>query len=206
MRNILLQTTAALAIWFSSGATLYAANTNAKSEISTTISQCLPTSVKGLETVMFSEAELASAKADRNTILAGYTAVKNKLTITAFIYDRTSQGNDADLNEMRNAAVDILTFRNDAKLGLEGDAKIHIGGKLTDALVAVFFWNDHGTDYRSFLYLFPFRDHYLKLRVTYIQPQDDKGETTKYVRDMTYELAKGICQLEPKEVLTTQSR
>ena len=164
-------------------------------EVSQITAQCLPASVDGLSTSTFSAEQLATAKKDRNTILAGYTGAKNKLTITVYVYDRLISKSDADLKEMKNAAASILMFNNGSELVADGTGTLPIAGTITDASVALFAWTDFDGEHGSFLWLVPVNKHYIKLRVTYLQPPDDKGENITYVRDMTFKVAKSICKL-----------
>ncbi len=139
------------------------------------VMQCFPTTINGFESTLIPDAQVEALKAYRNTNLAGYNTVPYHTAITLFVYDRDPLTNDQ--TEFTATISEVLSSHPSAELAMSGKGQVRVAGTSVEAQGGLFLWSEGETNYGSFLWLVPGDRQYLKIRATYVRPQEDKQVT-----------------------------
>ncbi len=156
--------------------------------------RCFPESVKHFEPVVFTDDIRNMHRANRHTLLAGYSSAKYQIEITAYYYDRDAWGTDTEKKELSDVTREILSARPGAEIALRGTADLPLGGVKTEANFVLFFWNDRDVQFGSMLWLVPIKGHYFKLRVTYVVPDGPQEDVLAFIKETTDSVVKATCR------------
>lgn len=155
---------------------------------------CLPGPIDGLETVQRSASQRAAMSAYRNTTVAGYNRPLHRLAITAYLFDRETDSESADTEELRNTITEILQSHKGAVLERSGKTDLVVGGVTAAGFGGMFRWSEGGDDLASFLWIVPRGSRYLKLRATYVRPHGGEGEAMGEVIKVSHRVAEYFCR------------
>lgn len=170
---------------------LFSESGNAQESIS---SSCFPPSINDLQAVQFSQ-ELQDANHKyRNTEISGYNAPEFKTAVTVYIYDKEPV--TELLQEFRTSGSQVLAMHSGTESPMNGPYKLSIAGKPVDGLLGIFLWSEGETDFGSFLWIGELSGKYVKLRTTYIRPeQDEQTEPAmQYAMTAMRSVADHVCQ------------
>lgn len=156
--------------------------------------KCFPESIEHFDTIVFTDDLRNKYKANRNTRVAGYSSAKYRVELTAYYYDRDTWVTGSDQKELIDSIREVLAAHPGAELSLQGEAELPLTGIETKADVAIFFWNEQGVSFGSFLWLIPAKTHYLKLRVTYVLPPGPQEDAIEFVKETTDRVVEATCR------------
>ena len=160
---------------------------------------CFPATIDDLQQVVFPKERLDAMRKYRNTEVAGYNSQQFNTAVTVYIYDKEPVKKLAQ--EFSSSASEILQTHAGAESPMSGPSKLNIGGKPTAGLLGVFLWSEGETDYGSFLWTGELAGQYVKVRTTYIRPEDDgqTGGAMQYAMAAMRNVAGHVCRAqEPK--------
>lgn len=154
---------------------------------------CFPAEIDELQAVQFPQEKLEELRGYRNTQIAGYNAAEFNTAITVYIYDKKPVEDLAQ--EFRASGSEIFAVHKGTESPMAGPVKLAIAGKQTDGLLGIFLWSEGETDFGSFLWLGEVSDKYVKIRTTYIRPeQDDQtASAMRFAMTAMHKVADHIC-------------
>ena len=154
---------------------------------------CFPAAIDGFETIVRTEDQAARLKANRNTVSGGYHAASGNTVITVFVYDREPGADDR--REGEAAIAEVLSAHSGSELASSGEGSVALAGVPTPAHGGFFTWSEGETDYGSFLWVIPREAHYVKIRATYVRPEDDRevAAAMRVAMNALEKVARGIC-------------
>ena len=155
---------------------------------------CLPGPIDGLETIKRSPEEVAAIRAFRNTTVVGYNRPLHRLAITAYLFDRESDSEPADIKELRDTVAEIFKVHPGTVLETSGKADLPVGGVAMPAFVGMFRWEEGEDDFASFVWIVPRGSRYLKLRATYVRPLAGAGAGMGEVIAVSRRVAENFCR------------
>jgi hypothetical protein len=133
--------------------------------------QCFPAAIEGFRTIPQTAEEAAESRAYRNTVHAGYKAQDYNFTATVYLYDRAPATSDKE--ELEQTIASIQSMHEHFEIGRIGEGTIPLAGKDTAALGGFFTFADPSVDAGALLWIVPGKTQFLKIRASYIRPQDD---------------------------------
>ena len=172
---------------------LFSANSPAQESVSDT---CAPAEIESLQAVQFPEEMRDANRKYRNTQLFGYNASEFKTAVTVYIYDKEPV---RDLRqEFLGSGSEVVRTHAGTESAMRGPAKFTVAGKSRDGWLELFLWSEGETDFASFLWIGELSGKYIKIRTTYIRPeQDDQtGSAMRYAVTAMRSVASHVC--EPK--------
>lgn len=154
---------------------------------------CLPAKVEGGRAAAIPEKQKQELKAYRNSIAAGYNAMRNRLAVTVYLFDREHATSESDDEEMRVAVREVLEANRDAKLEMGGLTSLPVAGEPWEAQGAWLSWSQGMTDFVSLVWLLPRGERWLKVRATYVRPQENTGDAAEFALGFVRSVTNSIC-------------
>ena len=152
---------------------------------------CLPAKVEGARMTRIAEKK----KSARQPVGARYNAMRNRLAVTVSLYDRGLPTVDADDDEMRNSVREVLDAHRNANLEMGGLTSLPVAGEPWEAQGAWMSWSEGLTDYVSLLWLLPRGERWMKVRATYVRPQENTGEAAEFALGFVRSVTNAICMV-----------
>ena len=138
--------------------------------------ECLPTEIDGMQAVEFPPGHRDAIHKHRNTQISGYNAEKFNTTVTAYIYDKEPKMEL--LQEFRDSGSAVIAAHSGTETPMSGPSKITIAGNPTDGYLGIFLWSEGKVDFGSFLWVGEVAGKYVKIRTTWIRPEQDDQTAT----------------------------
>jgi len=136
-------------------------------------SKCFPAAIDDdLQSIAFPQDHKDAIRKHRNTQVAGYNAAEFRTTVTVFTYEKEPIA--TLLEEFRASGSEILAVHGGAESPMSGPAKLEVAGETIDGFLGVFLWTEGETDFGSFLWVGEVSGKYVKIRTTYVRPEQDE--------------------------------
>ena len=157
---------------------------------------CSPAEIGDLQRIQFPQERQDALRKYRNTLVLGYNATEFNTAVTVFIYDKKPIGELR--KEFLASGSEVLAAHAGAESPMSGPAKLTVSGKPTDGFLGVFLWTEGETDFGSFLWVGEMSGKYVKIRTTYIRPEQDAqtASAMSYAMTAMRSVANQVC--EPK--------
>lgn len=153
---------------------------------------CLPAKVEGARVTGPAKGK-RDLKAYRNSLTAGYDAMRNRLAVTVSLFDRERATSESDDEEMRVAVREVLDMHRDATLEMGGLTSLPVAGEPWEAQGAWLSWSEGMSDYVSLVWLLPRGERWMKVRATYVRPQENTGEAAEFALEFVRSVTNSIC-------------
>jgi hypothetical protein len=133
--------------------------------------RCISAEISGLQAIQYPQERQEAIRKYRNTLISGYNATEFNTAVTVYVYDK--EPITELLQEFRASGSEVLAAHAGAESPMSGPAKLPVAGNSADGFLGVFLWTEGETDFGSFLWIGELSGKYVKIRTTYVRPEQD---------------------------------
>jgi hypothetical protein len=135
------------------------------------LNNCSPAQIGGLQLIQIPQEQQDALRKYRNTRAIGYNAAEFNTAVTVYVYDKKPI---AELKkEFLASGSEVLSAHAGAESPMNSPSKMIVSGQPADGFLGVFLWSEGETDFGSFLWVGEISGKYVKIRTTYVRPEQD---------------------------------